>query len=344
MANTLESPAVHEISAADGAIHVKAAFTPGYTNGLLIEESWPEHLGEEDFDIQRLVFDELAGHQVEREEAEENRKWILATMCGPSQEYTTRVSPPQFGDFMRGLGFALETQKQTVNGQTTQLRNYAYPSINRANDFMTEAFGEEGQLKFVPFEGGAYTAEEFMRSFTESRIPIATEHPYDVHDLGDHLIGWIGLDPQLIKTYQSRIAVYVERLDAERVVQPSLGLEAINDWPLHPEGLQEAKEFFLPSLAVLKGAMRRLDSITSDVAEVALRSRGVYEGPYGRKLADKLGNRLGNAFEIWGGSGPGEGFPRGLLGDASEEQAAEYGAQTYKRFQQADQVGRQLAS
>jgi hypothetical protein len=344
MANTLESPHVHEISAVDGAIQVKATYTPGYTNGLVIEESWPESMGEDHSDIQSQVFDELARYRVgldqsEIEEIKENQQWIDATMGGPSQEYTTLVAPTLFGNITRELGFALETERETADGQTTQVRHYSYPSIDRANDFMTQAFGEEGQLKFVPFEGGAYTAEEFMGYFIESRIPIATEHPYDVHDLGDHLIGWLGLDPQFIQTYQSRIAVYVERLDAEREVHPNLDLEAVNDYPLHPEGLEEAKQFFLPSLAVIKSSMRRIEGITSDVADIALTNRGVYDGPYSRRtLADVLGHKLGDAFELWGGNGPGESFPRGLLGDVSQRRAAQFGAQTYLRFQQADQL------
>ena len=133
----------------------------------------------------------------------------------------------------------------------------------------------------------------------------------------------------------------VDRLDAERDVQPNLDLEAVNDndYPLHPESLVEMKEFFLPSLAIIKGTMRRLDTLTDEVADIALTNRGVYEGPYGgRTLAQELGHRLGDAFDIWGGDGPGQGFPKRLLGVVSESQAALYGAQTYLRLQQADQT------
>src|ERR1039458_4892421 len=115
MPKTLESPHVHELSAVDGAIQVKATYTPGYTNGLVIEESWPESLGEDHSDIQSQVFDELARYRVgldsdEIEEIKENQQWIHATMGGPSQEFTTRVAPTHFGNLTRELGFALNTR------------------------------------------------------------------------------------------------------------------------------------------------------------------------------------------------------------------------------------------
>ena len=339
MASVIESPVVHEISAAEGAIQAKATFTPGYTNGVVIEESWPQGLGEDDWDIRKIVFDELADYHIEREEREENRKWIDAVVSpsGPSAEYTTRISPKQFGGFVgSGLGFSLDTQEETIGGRTTRVRQYSYPSIERANDFMTEAFGEEGQLEFVPYEGGHYSAEEFMKSFIENRIPIATEHPDDIHDLSDHVIGWIGIDPMFVRTFQSRVAVYLERLEKEREVQPNLDLIEIGSEYMRGEKLEKTHQFFLPSLAILKASMRSIEVVTSQIAETALTNQGV-SGSF--TLADVLGRHMESAFDIYDReNGPGNSLPSGLLGTISQSQAYQFGAQTHLRFEQADQI------
>jgi len=339
---TLESPVVHEISAAEGAIQVKATFTPGYINGLLIEERWPQSLGEDESDMHSVVFSELADYELglERGVREANQSWIDAVVSpnGPSLEDNTVLAPQQFGGFMRGLGFALNTRGEIANGVITKVRQYSYPSIQRANDvidFLNGAFEEEGQFEFVPFAGGQYTAEEFMRSFVAGKVPISIQHPYDLHDLSDHVIGWIGLAPDFVRTFQARIGVYLERLEAEHEVEPNLDFVAISDKSINPKRLERLQEFFLPSLAVLKAAMGSIDALTADITDTALTNLGVTGFS---DLGTVMGTRLAEAFHMYRSHGGGNELPRGLLGTISKGQAQQFGAQTHLRFQKADEL------
>jgi hypothetical protein len=333
MTHVLESPLVHEISAADGTIQVKATFTPGYINRLLIEESWPQNLGEDKFDIRHIAYRELANYDMEHEERKTNSVWIdsVMTPLGPSPD-SVQLAPQQFEGLTQSLGFSLDTQLQTADGTTTQVRQYSYPSIARANDvmdFMSDALDEEAPFAFVPFEGGEYTAEEFMQSFVEGRVLISTQPPYNLHDLSDHVVGWVGLSPDFVRIFQSRIGVYLERLEAEYAIEPNLDLEAIGGEFVTPQKLEKQQEFFLPSLAIIKASMRSIDDVTTQIADTALNDRGVTRY---NNLGDEFGRHLAGAFNIYSTNATANQLPTGLLGTVNREQRYRFGTQTHLRF------------
>lgn len=301
----------HEINSPDGSISIRTTHTPGYLNQFTVDERWPASMEEEGVFKALMIANEAVGSEPDAGQA----AWLNTVSPYFIAKDVMRPSP--FRGFIDGLGFSLGVDTEQIDGQTVNQKRFTYPSIDRFNDFMDAAFGQAG-VRFAPYAGGEYSPLEFMEKFVETgEVLIATEQPYELHDLSDHAFGWAGIPDKLLETLRQRLGAYVSRYHGE------LELPAV-------PGMANGSDYLFPSGKVLNLAMEQLDRQTSNLFEEAMFG---HDSSRVRCVRDTL-----ECFFRLQSREPLVSIPQGLLGESPRVS----GEETLDRYQRADEIGRQM--
>ncbi|MEK7594750.1 MAG: hypothetical protein AAB436_03880 [Patescibacteria group bacterium] len=327
------------IAAQDGAIEIQVTHTPGEMHRVEIEEHWPEGMNQ--WDVRAAIteeHDEGWGF----EEQDYNRRFWLGNVA-PTNSVANFASPLRFEGVIRGLGYIAQTESHSEDGQIVTTETFVYPSAERVNSFVTEALGDrqDERLTLVEYQGGHYTAEEFIRAFVEKgHILMASDMPHQMHDLGDHALGWVGMDPALAAHMREILSHYVARTDAEKALP----------LPEHEKGFddKEVKDFFVPSSLILTAASHNMDIFSDELStfvffdEIAqfeypsnMDKTAIVERMMKRKLLD-----TGAYFAQLRGSRP----PDLTLADLSSFSLRDSAVVTLDRYQRAHEAGLEMAA
>lgn len=290
-------PNGHEVISDDGSVHIKSEATPGYINSFRIEERWVSTGDELDDSAIRAILSQGLARQYS--------DWH--TFVSPYFSGDIVKEAIHFNGLLKKLGYKLDTQYEVEeDGRAHRVKDYKYPSIERVNDFMAAVFDEDVAVEFVPYEGTEYSAYEFVDKFArEGKVLIATHQPHEVHDLSDHTLGWIGLTPGLVKILRERLKPYLNRFEAEYEAPAVPVLQANGED-------ERVQEFMYPSLKAIKVGMRKLDTLTSRIAEKAMFKTVDMCGGRPRSVASAIENFFdSSSYGVFRGFN----LPSGLFGD-----------------------------
>jgi hypothetical protein len=348
MAETIQTAAPHRIASEDESIILQATHTPGYTHLLEVEERWPEDMDRDDV-WKKLATEVAAAEEVKREatgryvDFDESgaRQWFSFVTPHNSLDRLERIK--NFRGILDGLGYEINVETRQEGDETVSQKTCRYPSVDRINSFMADVFGDDQVLKFVAYDGGDYGVTEFMEPFAEDgEVLIGAEQPFEVHDLSDHALGWIGLSRGVAEGLRRATHLYLRRNDAERQLIEEL---PPHTWGgEHPAKDEKVRNLFNPSMLILTQMLRAFDLQTDRLAEVAFykeRHDTAFDSAAGRSRRDISGT-LGHLFSI---DSPEHltSFPGGLIGGSLVDMEKE-AAIIYERYRRADEAGREMAA
>lgn len=263
----------------------------------------------------------------------EAREWLVRAAQG-HDTYLTELPTPQeeiigltrpsgnidnFAHQMRrfpkvaaALGYAAASESYTKDDQIVTHTTFTYPSLPMLNSAAAQLFPDTS-VQFAPFEGGLYTAQEFVTRFAESgEVLVATEQPYQLHDHAiPHILGWLGIGEDFTAPLRRVMGMYVERAAAEKAL-PDIGIPDINvHGPIN--------DFLNPGNTFIKRLMEKLDLLSADVADEILFTEKEDKGY--RPVEESLSRKLELFWTGGGGSlsGRRNAVPAGLLGKPGQK-------------------------
>ncbi|GEM_PF-5836156 len=263
MAETISEPRHHELISNDESIRLVATHTPGDIHQVDIEESWPVGLTVEE--VQHTLAAEAHEKGIDTHGELSDFIWNLS----PRNSLDKIATAPRFTGLLANLGYSVESDTHDQNGQHITKKVCRYPSVDRANNLLfrlgvlEEDEDEPGKgITFEEFRGGEYSLEDFMTYFVEEgKVLMASDQPYQIHDMSNHLLGWIGMDPQLIDFMRAGLDDY--RSLSEETEQ------AMKRLPLSSERRQDkdVRTFLSPASVVLQRAMSGFEVFTASLAQ-----------------------------------------------------------------------------
>lgn len=312
----------------DGTMRIEAVKTPGDIHVFDIQQSAPT-----DSEYYKII-DTLKSEAKERDpdEAEQVETHLRFGVLAHNGLVPRIGRVQNYAGLVAGLGYGFDRQTSTVDGLTQIHQTFRYPSVDRLNAFMEEVFGGEDGLRFIEHDGGDFSAEECIRIFAEEgRILVGGEEPYARHDLTDHALGWIGMNPELSKILRERLVMYLERNDAELKLPRAPISDKTND---------EVRAFLNPSSVVIESASRSLDLFTDQLAGIVFfseRESGIFDQT-DVEIGSAITGLFGNIKFEFGQS------ELQALGKSPDETFGAFPGQIISRYEEADRFYSQGSS
>lgn len=149
------------------------------------------------------------------------------------------------------LGYYWQDARQYDADSEERWIEFRYPSPMYLNKVLEDIEPGVG-LRFEEYQGGKYTAVEHAEALLDDKILIAGEHPYQLHDhAAHHVLGYIGLDGELLERLQDFARAYLARYKAELELPPVPHMDSA--W---------VRPFLHPAHEVLKGLVRSMDNMS----------------------------------------------------------------------------------
>jgi hypothetical protein len=346
MSATLETTAPHRIVSEDESIILEATHIPGYTNRLEIEERWPRDMEAGDV-WDKLAKEVYAEEMAQREagtyvEFDESGRRVWLSNVMPLNALGMLESAKNFRGILDGLGYQIDVSTRRGSKNLITRKVCQYPSAQRINDFMFDVFGAEQGAEFVSHPGGDYGVTDFMEPFAEEgKVLVASEQPYEIHDLSDHALGWIGLTPSILRSLRASARLYLDRSEAE--------VRLLEELPPNNRGRESSwddertSKLFNPSSLVLTEMLGLLDRETGFMAEEMFQKEMHDTLRYTmiENARMRIGQITDRIFDLHSRDMMAS-WPGGLLGKAPDFDEA--GAAVYERYRRADEAGREMAA
>lgn len=274
MATVLETTSAYSFDAAtkDDAVSLQVHGTVDEKESTLVTATFrhPTDMGV--YDARYLLTRAAIGHDPIYTGLPEPEEEIInmATTNGNVDLFASKMR--RFQAVPSALGYTATSQTHIEDHQTITETSFTYPSLSTLNTAAERIFPGKS-VRFAPFEGGLYSAKEFITRLAETgEVLVATEQPYELHDHAiPHILGWLGFGEDFIGPLREAIGVYVARAAAE------------DEMPLPKTGQIDPRgriiEYLNPSLTFLKKLMEKFDLLSADVADELL-------------FAEKTGNAL----------------------------------------------------
>jgi hypothetical protein len=224
---------------------IRAAYEPGDINQITVEEQWPTN-------TEYAQRGSMARTALRQLGLADESPWIRFVAPGNVMERFGKVL--RFEGLLQALGYELHTESSTSGDQAHTHRTMRYPSVERANRIKNELIGSNS-LTAVRYEGGEFDAFESIAAFVnegeeEGQVWVASDPPFEVHDMADHVLADLVTDRSLNEYLRTGWGQHLTRARVERQLPPL---------PLAPkdEGLFH---IFHPSWSVVfNGAQHRED-------------------------------------------------------------------------------------
>jgi hypothetical protein len=307
---------VKEISLTDNSIGVRLYYQEPTRDGIKsvrIVQKQPKNIDRFRSKIELIDF-----LNPDKEFESEERQ--LIDTAGHAGEIGSFARIEDFHDLVAGLGYRYYEETEDTGLSTVKTINFEYPTIDRLNEFSSEAFPDEDSVQFVEHPGGHYSAVEFISSLVnDGQILIASEQPYQLHDHAAlHVLGWIGLGGEYLKHIRPVYRSFLDRMEAEEALPP---IPRIND--------RRVSAFMRPSLEVIKGGMGSLDNLSFEVGQAVFMDGNDENW----SIHEKIHRRIESSFSLRQGD---SAIPSNILVQPSIREKDRLAADVLRRFARAE--------